>query len=357
MPSALPDALSSDPRQHAGDGADTVGTDHAAGRDDPAGGEVVGVRIGELSRRVGVSTELLRAWERRYHLLEPARSPKGYRLYTAQDEVRVRAMQDQLSRGLSAAEAARVTRHAAPRTPLTEGTEGLPSVTADRGPGAGMDEPRVDETDAAMRHYRALQHALDAYDETDAQHVFDTMLRQLSLTTVLRDIVMPYLAELGTRWTDGSIDIAQEHFASNLIRGRLAGLALGWGHGVGPRAVLACPRGELHDLPLMVFGIVLNRCGWRITFLGNNVPVTDLENAVRHLRPDIIVLAATTPGPYTAAAGGLLRLGDLAPVVLAGAGATPEVVAAAGARALLGDPVTAAQHLRTPHQRQTTGAR
>ena len=318
--------------------------------------DAVGVRIGELSRRVGVSTELLRAWERRYQLLEPARSPKGYRLYTPQDEVRVRAMQSQLHRGLSAAEAARVARQAAPRASV-DGPSGQPRSTGDGAAGTGLADPRPDEPDIAVHHYHALQRALDAYDETDAQHVFDTMLRQLSLATVLRDVVMPYLAELGTRWSTGSIDIAQEHFASNLIRGRLAGLALGWGHGVGPRAVLACPKGELHDLPLMVFGIVLNRCGWRITFLGNNTPVTDVENAVRHLRPDVIALAATDPGPFTAAAEGLSRLTDYAPVLLAGAGATPEVVSATGATALLGDPVTEALQLRAPRQRTTAGAR
>ena len=140
---------------------------------------------------------------------------------------------------------------------------------------------------------------------------------------------MPYLAQLGTRWSDGRVDVAQEHFASNLIRGRLAALALGWGDGVGPRAVLACPKGELHDLPLMVFGIALNRCGWRITFLGNNTPVTDLENAVRHLRPEVVVLAATTPAPvHPAAAGASPGSGATAPVVLGGAGATPEAVPA-----------------------------
>ena len=64
------------------------------------------VRIGELSRRAGVSPELLRAWERRYGLLQPTRSPGGFRLYSAADEQRIRAMQQNLERGLSAAEAA-----------------------------------------------------------------------------------------------------------------------------------------------------------------------------------------------------------------------------------------------------------
>ena len=300
--------------------------------------EPVGVRIGELSRRVGVSTELLRAWERRYQLLHPARSPKGYRLYTTLDELRVRAMQDQLARGLSAAEAARVARRAAPSAAPYPSSDGPP---ADR-------RPTAEESDTAMRLYRSLERALDTYDESDAQHVVDTMLRELSLTTVLRDIVMPYLAELGARWEAGTIDVAQEHFASNLIRGRLAGLALGWGQGVGPRAVIACPKGELHDLPLMVFGIVLNRCGWRVTFLGNNTPVSDLDSAVRHLQPQLVVLAATTSGPFLGAVDGLRSLAERVPVALAGAGATEEVVTATGAIALHGDPVTEALHLQVP---------
>jgi MerR family transcriptional regulator, light-induced transcriptional regulator len=66
----------------------------------------------------------------------------------------------------------------------------------------------------------------------------------LSLATVLRDVVLPYLTELGERWERGTASVAQEHFASNLIRGRLAGLARGWGNGHGPRAVLACPPGS-----------------------------------------------------------------------------------------------------------------
>ena len=302
--------------------------------------EPVGVRIGELSRRVGVSTELLRAWERRYQLLQPARSPKGYRLYAVQDELRVRSMQDQLARGLSAAEAARVARRDAPTDTAYPLLTTQPTVTA----------PNPTEADPAMSHYRALEQALDAYDESDAQHVLDTMLRELSLTTVLRDIVMVYLAELGARWEAGTIDVAQEHFASNLLRHRLAGLALGWGQGVGPRAVLACPQGELHDLPLMVFGIMLHRCGWRVTFLGNNTPVSDLDSAVHHLEPQVVVLSATSAAPFATEAAGLRALATRVPVVLAGAGATPEVVAATGTTALRGDPVTEALRLEVPRR-------
>ena len=173
-------------------------------------------------------------------------------------------------------------------------------------------------------------------------------MSDLSLTAVLRDVVLPYLTELGERWERGTASVAQEHFASNVIRGRLAGLARGWGSGHGPRAVLACPPGELHDLALMVFGIVLNRNGWRIDYLGMSTPVEELARTVGARRPDLVVLAATRPEHLEPHAAQLTALAQRAPLALAGAGATPEIAAAVGARLLTGDPVTEAENVGWP---------
>ena len=68
------------------------------------------LRIGELSRRVGESPELLRAWEKRYGIVSPERTPGGLRLYSEDDERRILAMQRHIGAGLSAAEAARLAR-------------------------------------------------------------------------------------------------------------------------------------------------------------------------------------------------------------------------------------------------------
>jgi methanogenic corrinoid protein MtbC1 len=173
-------------------------------------------------------------------------------------------------------------------------------------------------------------------------------MSDLSLAAVLRDVVMPYLTELGERWERGTASVAQEHFASNLIRGRLAGLARGWGNGHGPRAVLACPPGELHDLALMVFGIVLNRNGWRIDYLGMNTPVEELTRTVDARRPDLVVLAATLPETLEPHAAQLTALARRAPLALAGAGATAQIATAVGARLLAGDPVTEAGQAEWP---------
>ena len=88
---------------------------------------------------------------------------------------------------------------------------------------------------------------------------------------------------------------AQEHFASTLIRERLLGLARQWDYGRGPRAVLACPPGERHDIALICFGLALGAAGWRILFLGPDTPIDTLTGVSQALDADVVVLAATTP--------------------------------------------------------------
>lgn len=283
---------------------------------------VPGFRIGELSRRTSVSAQLLRTWERRYGLLRPARSPGGYRLYTDADEQQVRRMQAHLAQGLSAAEAALAALRADATISLPASGQRLAAGTA------------------------ALAASLDASDEPAAQAVLDRLLADFTIESVLSQVILPYFHDLGQRWANGQASVACEHFASNIIRGRLAGLARGWGDGHGPCAILACPPGEQHDLGLMAYGIMLHRNGWRVHYLGTDTPVGELTRAIADTRSDLAVLAAVTPSRYLPHTAGLASLAAIIPVGLAGAGATQAITAATGARLLAGDPVTEAH--RTP---------
>ena len=280
------------------------------------------LRIGALSRRVGVSPELLRAWEQRYGLLRPVRSAGGFRLYSTADEARVQSMRRHLDAGVSAAQAARLALEE-PGSDVGELVRpaGLAQLSAD------------------------LRATLDRLDERGAHATLDRLLAAVTLQTVLRDVVLPYLHELGERWARGDASVAQEHFASNLLRGRLLGLARGWGEGTGPRAVLACAPGELHDLPLIIFGVVLSGRGWPITYLGPDTPVATIQEALADVEPRLVVIAAMTSRPLHAAQPHLTELARHVAVALAGAGATEDLARATGASLLDGDPVTAAERV------------
>lgn len=282
------------------------------------------LRIGALSRRVGVSPELLRAWEQRYGLLQPSRSSGGFRLYSGADEARVHSMRRHLGAGLSAAEAARLA--------LTESVGAGEEQTLGR---AQLDQLSTE-----------LQAALDRFDDPAAHAVLDRLFAAFRLQTVLRDVVLPYLHELGARWERGDASVAQEHFASNLLRGRLLGLARGWAEGRGPRALLACSPGELHDLPLIVFGLVLAVHGWSITYLGPDTPINTIRDTVAARPHQLVVISAMTSQRLRAVQDEIAELAAGLRVALAGAGATRRLASATGVGLLLDeDPVTAAERV------------
>ena len=282
-----------------------------------------GLRIGELSRRVGVSDHVLRAWERRYGLLRPRRSSGGFRLYSAADERRVRRMHEHLSRGLAAAEAARQ------------------ALADDEADWSDNSAPSYAGEGRLTGQLERLQTALDGYDESTAQAVLDGLLDEFTVETVLGEVLLPFLRELGERWSRGEASVAQEHFASGLLRARLVSLTRGWGLGGGPAALLACAPGELHDLPLLMFGICLRRQGWRITYLGADTPLTEVAAAAQEVQPQLVVLA-TAVAPAAEMEEGLPSLATHWPVALAGRGADHELAASAGVEVLIGDPVNAA---------------
>jgi DNA-binding transcriptional MerR regulator len=282
-----------------------------------------GIRIGELSRRTGETSHVLRAWEDRYGLLHPSRTASGYRLYGPEDERRVRAVIALRAQGMSTGQAAAA---------VLDGERTRP-------PGAARDEPL--QATVAAELITRLRDAMDTFDEEAAHRALDEVLTSVSLEAAVRDVVLPYLHDLGDRWADGRTDVAAEHFASSVIRRRLSVQALTWGVGNGPIAVLACPPGELHDLALLSFGLVLGRAGWRVRYLGQDTPLPSLASASRTIGADLVVLAGTRPTVFLAHAAALRQLAKTFTVAIAGAGASRDVADQVGARLLEGDPVTA----------------
>ena len=296
------------------------------------------VRIGELSRRVGVRPETLRAWERRYALFEPVRTSGNYRLYSAVDETRARAMTNLLDAGLSAAESARLAREN-PQV-ASRGVEAAtqPGLRAEPGIAAGS---LVGETRTR------LLAAIEAYDDATATALLDEAVAGLSIDAVLSGVVLPVLREVGERWSRGEISIAQEHFGSDLLRGRLLGLARRWGAGTGPLALLACPPDERHDLGLLAFGLALRERGWRVSYLGPDTPPEALTSAAEQLHPALVVVAATEPARFEAVRGDLRALARRHPLLVGGAAANEELARAVGATYGGDDAVSVAERIGT----------
>lgn len=280
------------------------------------------LRIGEFSRRLGVEPHVLRNWEQRYGIVRPIRGSGGYRLYSAADEARVRAMLDALAQGAAPAEAARLA--AAPAAePTATGSEG----------------GRLDGLAGT------LADALGRFDADSATEALDELLAGFSVETVLGGVVLPYLRELGVGWERGEVGVHEEHFASRLLEARLLGLARGWDRGAGPIATLACPPREQHTLALIAFGLALRNRGWRIVYLGADTPIESVRESARQVAAEAVVLVASDATRFADVLDSVTDLARERSVYVAGAGASPGVAAACRCRYLSDDPIRAAARL------------
>jgi methanogenic corrinoid protein MtbC1 len=255
-------------------------------------------------------------------LLDPIRSPGGLRLYSLADLERVRVMQQHLADGLAAAEAAAAAVRA-------------PGESTKAGTARGSSAAAVDQVAAA----------LEGFDEPRAHAIFDRLLAEVTLDVFLSEIVMPYLRDLGARWERGEVTVAQEHFASNIVRGRLLGIARGWGRGVGPRALLACVPGEQHELGLIAFGLALRTHGWRIEYLGADTPLDTIRSVADSLDVDLVVVSSVTPERIGELVGELRQISRERRLAVGGAGAKGLGTTGLDALALTDDPVREAERV------------
>jgi DNA-binding transcriptional MerR regulator/methylmalonyl-CoA mutase cobalamin-binding subunit len=289
-------------------------------------------RIKEFAGIVGVPEATLRAWERRYDLLQPERSAGNFRLYSRDDERRIHSMQAHMARGLAPAQAAAVALSESP-----------------------VD---VEPPDRPGTLIEPLMQSAEAFDATRFDALLDAAFAFGRLTAI-RDVVLPALAEIGRRWEAMEIGVGHEHFASHLVERRLLAMAKGWEAGRGPLALLACPPGERHTLGLVCFGLVLADRGWRIAYLGADTPVDQILDMSASLSPAAIVLCALDSRHLTHNADAIAGLGARFHTMLAGAGASAALAKQLEAELAEGDPVVAAQALaaRPPAAAEPRGQR
>jgi DNA-binding transcriptional MerR regulator len=229
------------------------------------------MRIGELAARTGVNTATLRAWERRYGLLRPARTDGGQRVYGDEDVARVRAVLALANAGVRVSEAAgRLTA-----TPPAD-----PAIAAA----------------LAAETVRELWAAVDAFDERAADAVLSAASVTLGVPLLLDAVLVPTLRRLGAEWRQSPRNIAREHFASTLVRSHLVRL-LPTADTAGPPCLAFCPEGEQHDIGLLMAAVTLASTGRPPVVLGAHTPSASIDLLLQELRPSVVLVAASTRRP------------------------------------------------------------
>jgi DNA-binding transcriptional MerR regulator/methylmalonyl-CoA mutase cobalamin-binding subunit len=235
--------------------------------------------IGLASRLTGVPVETIRIWERRYNLPQPRRSVGGHRQFSDEDVDLLRALKALVDAGARIGQLANETPEQllAAAHALTGDIEGEPPAAA---PDFG--ELVADVIEATRRQ------------DTDlAAQLLDRPLLHRHPREVMLGLYLPVLREVGELWHAGEISIASEHFVEKLITGRIHAVLANRSRQEGPPAVLACLPGERHEAALLAACVLLELGGFSVTYLGADLPASDLESVVAAKRPRLVVLSAT----------------------------------------------------------------
>lgn len=224
------------------------------------------------SRITGLSAELLRAWERRYGIVVPMRTPGGTRRYRASDLEQLRLVKAAVDAGH------RVSRVAE----------------------MDDDELRVAAQPATVlprnqAHLEEILKALERLDPVETQNLLSFQLSALGAVRFARQIAKPLVHEIGERWSRGEISVAAEHMASAVLRA-MFGVALQptAATALGPRIVFATPPGEHHELGLQMAALTAMGAGAQAIYLGADLPADELTRATERTRASGVGLSLVT---------------------------------------------------------------
>lgn len=233
------------------------------------------VPIRTVSSLTGVNSVTLRAWERRYDLIKPVRTPKGHRLYTMADVALIQQVTTLLDNGMSIGQVGHVL----------EANAADPESAPDH-------EPHID----LWGHYqRQLLDAITAFNEMILNDLYTEILSLYPVDVVTNRLIMPLLQELGERWVQGSGSIAEEHFFSVFLRNKLGARF----HHLSrapqePKLLVACLPGEHHEVGLLLFALAALDRNYAIVLLGANTPLAELPAVVDRAAIQALVLGGST---------------------------------------------------------------
>lgn len=239
--------------------------------------------IKAVSTQTGIRSVTIRAWENRYGLLKPQRSNNRYRLYSEKDVAILRWVKSQVDQGTTISNVVQDLNIIIGRGDFPEV---LPAIT----PRVNSYQP-VPPAQIADQLYRAMARQ----DEPASNELLKQATAMYDLTTVCMEVIGASLVKIGEAWHQGEMRITVQHFASNYLQSRLVSLLQAYpGRRGSPLILTACAPEETHEIPALMLSVVLSHRGYRVEYLGPDLPVEDLVNYARQEKAAMLCMSATT---------------------------------------------------------------
>jgi DNA-binding transcriptional MerR regulator/methanogenic corrinoid protein MtbC1 len=236
----------------------------------------------------GIKSDTLRAWERRYGLPQPHRTPGGHRLYSQYDIEMIKWFIGRQDEGMRINRAIELWRSID-----CDGRDPLDEINP-----IGQIKPLLEQTVIIGNSLQEIRKcwvtACLAFNEPLAERTLSHSFALFPVESVCLEVIQKGITEIGEEWYRGDSTVQQEHFASNLAVRRLDAVISAAPFPSRPeKIIIGCPLGEEHTLSPLIATLFLRRHGWDVIYLGANVPFVDLENTARQTGARLVIMIAT----------------------------------------------------------------
>lgn len=236
--------------------------------------------IKAVQNRTGIKPVTLRAWERRYDLLQPTRMSNGYRLYSERDVQLLLWVQRRLDSGSSISQVVQQFKQDSEKGVWPETVQTI--VT---------DPPRRKPPRPARDFAEILYGAMIAHNEDRANAILDECQTYFNLTTIFEEIISPSFELLNEAWYRGEILIATEHLALGYLNSSLQAIM----HNLpvvkeGALVLVGCGPEEMRELNALMLAVLLRQAGVYVEYLGPDLPGEDLLDYSTYAKPKLVCL-------------------------------------------------------------------
>jgi len=240
-----------------------------------------------VSQITGLSVHVIRAWEKRYNVVEPDRTDTNRRLYSEEDIEKLKLLNDALHLGHHIGGIANLSL---PELKMLLPKEAHSPIDNKN----GLDSINLEATVEEI--FAECIEAIKNYDAKKLESILLNASSKLTQPILIESLIIPLVYKVGELWHSGEIRVANEHLASSAIRGFLYNLLESYSlSNSAPVLVSGTPRGQEHELGALIAGVVAASSGWRVVYLGTNLPAEEISAVVSHLNARVVALSIVYP--------------------------------------------------------------
>lgn len=245
--------------------------------------------IQAASIRSGLSPHVIRIWERRYEALTPSRTGTNRRMYCDEEIERLKVLRELTENGHRIGNIARLEKAQLEqmlKQTLTRPSSATASFSVDATPAL----------ETAEHFVKQCIEATMAYDTDRLRRLLQRARILFGQRCMIHRVICPLIHQVGESWQNGEIRPSHEHIATSVVREIL--MTPVPGSQVAPSApevVISTPVGEVHELGALLVASSARDLGWRVTYLGPNLPTEEIVACARARKARAVALSVVYP--------------------------------------------------------------